>query len=111
MHRTTLSLIRNFTCPSFLVAMAFILKAIVVNMADSAHLAGLVTPFSWVPLAVFSIGLLFALHTGYRTWRWSEGLDLACDCGGMLGSVRDGIRGRSDYRKCLGCGRNHSVHG
>jgi len=111
MQRTTLSQIRNFALPAYLVAIAFILKAIAVNMADSGYLAGLYTPISWAALAVFGIGLLFALQAGYQAWRWADGLDLACDCGGMLGSTRDGIRGQSDYRKCLGCGRNHSVHG
>lgn len=73
MQRTTLSQIRNFALPAYLVAIAFILKAIAVNMADSTYLAGFYTPISWAALAVFSIGLLFALQAGYRVWRWSEG--------------------------------------
>lgn len=107
MQRTTLSLIRNFACPACLLVGAVILKVVAVNVATSAYLAGLYAPISWASVGVLGVALLLALLAGYRAWRWSEGQWPTCDCGGMLGRVRDGIRGRSDYRKCMGCGRNH----
>lgn len=110
MHRTTLSLIRNFASPICLFVGALILKTVAVNLADSPYLAGLYTPTSWASLGVFLISLIMAALAGYRAWRWAEGRWSTCDCGGILGRVRDGIRGRSDYRKCFGCGRSHPFH-
>jgi hypothetical protein len=43
-----------------------------------------------------------------RLWRWTRGKGVVCYvCGCLLSRERDG-RYRA-YRKCLGCGKNHSL--
>lgn len=43
-----------------------------------------------------------------RLWRWARGKGAVCYvCGCLLGRERDGRYG--PYRKCLGCGKNHSL--
>jgi hypothetical protein len=47
---------------------------------------------------------LFAIAS-IRLLRWIDGEGLLCECGGLLGRERPGIRGRTDYRRCLACNR------
>lgn len=65
-----------------------------------------------VPFFVGMIGagaslILFAIQ-GFRLWRWRLGKTVDCIvCGCLLGNEREGRWG--PYRKCLGCGKNHSA--
>lgn len=67
-----------------------------------------------IPLLIGLVGaglsfLLFALQ-GVRLWRWRLGKTDDCFvCGCLLGHEREGRWGL--YRKCLGCGKNHSFQG
>ena len=67
---------------------------------------------SGLPFLVWAAGLLLmgavAAVQGYRLWRWMQGRASACFvCTCMLGAEREGRWGI--YRKCLGCGKNHSA--
>lgn len=43
-----------------------------------------------------------------RLWRWTRGKGTVCYvCGCLLGREREGRHG--PYRRCLGCGKNHSL--
>lgn len=54
------------------------------------------------------IGLAMLVYQILRLWRWTRGRGPGCYvCGCLLGRVRDGRYG--PYRKCLGCGKNHSL--
>lgn len=53
--------------------------------------------------AIVTLGLLAI--ASFRLWRWTDGQGRLCDCGGVLGRERPGIRGRTDYRRCLACDR------
>lgn len=109
MQRTTLSAIKAYAMPAFFTLIACIVQSFSLTMAKSVYLAGLHGPLWWVSFGLFGVGMLWFLLASYMMWRWVEGWDAACYCGGMLGFVRDGVGGRSDYRRCLGCGENHPV--
>lgn len=76
-----------------------------------AAIGGSANP-SDVPFFVGMMGtgislILFAIQ-GVRLWRWRLGKTDDCFvCGCLLGHEREGRWG--PYRKCLGCGKNHSV--
>lgn len=54
------------------------------------------------------ISLAMLVYQILRLWRWTRGRGPACYvCGCLLGRVREGWYG--PYRKCLGCGKNHSL--
>jgi hypothetical protein len=61
-------------------------------------------------IAMFGAGVSLAifLYQALRLWRWRQGkgaICYVCEC--LLGRERDGRYG--PYRKCLGCGKNHSL--
>jgi hypothetical protein len=61
-------------------------------------------------VAMFGAGISLALllYQAARLWRWRQGKGTSCYvCGCLLGRERDGRYG--PYRKCLGCGKNHSL--
>lgn len=110
MQRATLSIIKAYAIPAYITLLAFIVKYVSLSMTKSAYLVGFYSPISWASLGIFGVGMLWSLMVSYRVWCWAEGRDVACSCGGMLGFVRDGVRGRSDYRKCMACGSNLAVN-
>lgn len=59
----------------------------------------------WGTLAGAVVTLTLLTVASIRLWRWTDGVGLLCDCGGLLGRERPGIRGRTDYRRCLVCNR------
>src|SRR4249919_329862 len=69
-------------------------------------LAGMSAPLQWVSPSAFLAAVGLSLLATYRLLQWERGNALTCDCGGLLGRERAGIRGRGDYRRCLACGRN-----
>lgn len=55
-----------------------------------------------------AITLVFLAYQMIRLWRWERGKGDGCFvCGCLLGRERLGRWG--PYRKCLGCGKNHSL--
>lgn len=65
-----------------------------------------------LPWMVVSIGvaitLVLLIYQSIRVWRWEHGKGDGCFvCGCLLGRERSGRWG--PYRKCLGCGKNHSL--
>lgn len=61
-------------------------------------------------VAMFGAGACVAilLYQLARLWRWTRGKGVVCYvCGCLLGREREGRYG--PYRKCLGCGKNHSL--
>jgi hypothetical protein len=66
------------------------------------------TMFAWASFGAALASLGAGIFAAYSLWRWQRGLALACHCGGLLGRERPGIRGRTDYRQCLACGKNVS---
>jgi hypothetical protein len=64
-------------------------------------------PFQAVMIgAGMSLGMI--VYQILRFWRWTRGKGPACYvCGCLLGRMREGRYGT--YRKCLGCGKNHSL--
>lgn len=109
MQRSTLSIFKVYAIPAYITLLAFIVKSFSLSIVKSPYLAGWYGPLSWGSLGLLGVGMLWALAASYRVWRWAEGRDPACYCGGILGFVRDSVHGRSGYRKCLGCGKNHPV--
>jgi hypothetical protein len=65
-----------------------------------------------LPWLVVSTGaattLVLLVYQSIRVWRWEHGKGDGCFvCGCLLGRERSGRWG--PYRKCLGCGKNHSL--
>lgn len=54
--------------------------------------------------AVAAIGLFAAATLRLRAWE-ADRMHACRHCSGPLGHVRGGIRGRSDFRRCLQCDR------
>lgn len=79
---------------------------LVLGLRGNPYLSSLFEMARWIPLAGFVATLLFSTWTAYCLWRWGRGDALTCECGGLLGRERPGIRGRGDYRQCLACGGN-----
>lgn len=79
---------------------------VISGWKDNLYLAGMVGVASWVPIVGFAVAVGLGSWTTYRLWRWERGEALVCDCGGLLGRERPGVRDRGDYRRCLACGRN-----
>ena len=68
--------------------------------------------FPDLPFQVATVGagvsLAIFLCQALRLWRWGQGKGASCYvCECLLGRERDGRYG--PYRKCLGCGKNHSL--
>lgn len=109
MNRWTFMVIKAYIPAFFAFSLAFGAKLFANRALESSYLMGFYSPISWASVAIFGIGVMWALYISIQLWRWSEGKGDSCHCGGMLGAVRDGIRGRSDYRKCMACGDNYGV--
>lgn len=53
-------------------------------------------------------GAVISVCQFVRLWCWTRGKGTVCYvCGCLLGREREGRHG--PYRKCLGCGKNHSL--
>ena len=64
-------------------------------------------PFQ-IAMAGAGVSLAPSLYQALRLWRWTRGKGAVCYvCGCLLGREREGRYGA--YRKCLGCGKNHSL--
>lgn len=99
--------------PSLVPLLASLLVATVAKTRSDlpVQLGGTPT-WPWAPGALVAIGVglsaLYYLIQMVRLLRWRQGRAdscYVCDC--LLGRER---RGRSgDYRRCLGCGKHHSI--
>jgi len=89
-----------------------LLALLLVFMAPDQTINPLIRPFAemylWLSLGAMLAALGFGIFSAYSLWRWQRGEALMCNCGGLLGRERPGIRGRTDYRTCLACGRHVS---
>lgn len=109
MKRTTQSVLLRFLAPVMLIFLAITVRILAFKVANSPILASLHSLVTYVALGLFASGVLWMAVELFRVWQWEVGKDSVCPrCGGMLGFVHQGIRGRSDYRKCMGCWGNHS---
>lgn len=68
--------------------------------------------FTDLPIQIVMIGIgacvAILLYQFFGLWRWTRGKGVVCYvCGCLLGREREGRYG--PYRKCLGCGKNHSL--
>lgn len=108
MDRWNLMFIRAYAPSMAFMAAATLLLWLLPKSTDSPFLAIFTDIFRWLPLTTLAIGSISALWATFRLWQWQQGHSLTCGCGGLLGRERAGIRGRTDYRKCLACGQNWS---
>jgi hypothetical protein len=81
----------------------------VLNIPPLSSLAG---RWNDVPLLMFSSGALMTgaafLFQLFRVAQWQRGVSKICFvCACLLGRERQGRWG--SYRKCLGCGKSHSI--
>lgn len=60
--------------------------------------------------AIAAVGLIGAATLRLRAWE-ADRMRACQYCSGPLGHVREGIKGRSDYRRCLQCDRCTSEPG
>ncbi len=61
-------------------------------------------------LFLIVISLAWSLVSSISLWKWYQGsssIDYCHNCGGMT-NYRQGIRGRSNYHKCMACGANRA---
>lgn len=98
--------------PSALPLLASLLIALVAQTLSRLPLAlGGAPARPDLPGDIVAVGAgLSALYygiQGVRLWRWRQGRADSCYvCTCLLGRERQGRWG--DYRRCLGCGKNHS---
>lgn len=81
-------------------------------LLDLPRLLGGQLVFPDLPFDMFMVGagagVIISTYQILRLWRWTRGKGAVCYvCGCLLGRERDGSYG--PYRKCLGCGKNHSL--
>jgi hypothetical protein len=88
--------------------LALVLMLMTPDQPNNPLVAPFAQIFQWASLAAMLAALGLGAIAAYSLWRWERGEALICDCGGLLGRERDGVRGRTDYRKCLACGKNVS---
>lgn len=108
MDRWNLMFIRAYAPSIAFSAAAMFLLWLLPGKTDNPFLAVFADIFRWLPLLAMGISVVLAIWTTVRLWQWQQGNAISCECGGLLGRERPGIRGRTDYRKCLACGRNSS---
>jgi hypothetical protein len=98
--------IKAFVPTALLLVATVTVTWLVSGLRDNPNFSSLFELARWIPFSGFAATLLLGAFTSYRLWRWGQGYALTCECGGLLGRERLGIRGRGDYRHCLACGRN-----
>jgi hypothetical protein len=95
--------------PAFIaVAMAYAVSGVV----DLLMVATVAPTWSVAPLLIVCAGVLLSVLLlsiqMFRLWRWQHGAGETCFvCSCLLGHERAGRWG--PYRKCQGCGKNHST--
>ena len=62
-----------------------------------------------IGLFLMAVGGVWVLFSSFSLWKWYQGSSVDCchNCGGMT-SYHQGIRGRSNYYKCMACGTNRA---
>ncbi|WP_411833019.1 hypothetical protein [Pseudoxanthomonas mexicana] len=68
-----------------------------IGSVPAARLASLVF------LLAVMVALYLALRASWRLWRWAQGREQRCECGGPLSRPRTDRQGRT-WRRCMGCG-------
>jgi len=60
-------------------------------------------------IALLIIGAMWFLWSSINLWKWYQGYsnEFCHNCGGMT-TYHQGIRGRSNYYKCMACGVNRA---
>lgn len=104
MNRELTMCLWMFYRPAMLGVMAVVFSGTFRRLEDSGVLSSL------GQIGTMGAGLLFAwaaiwiVYGMFRLWRWEQGNEPTCDCGGLLSGV---IAGRwGPYRKCFACRRN-----
>jgi hypothetical protein len=103
----------RMSLPALAICLASIVLATAAGLFGGA-LSALGGPPEWAGLgnAIALGGLVLSLlvygFQTFRYWRWTLGEGECCYvCGCLLGREREGRFG--PYRRCLGCGKNHSL--
>ena len=105
MDRWTWMTLRLYT-PAAAVAVVTMLASVPLSRLAEGPLGLAFQPLlRWGTIAGAVATLSLLAVASIRMWRWTNGEGLLCDCGGLLGRERPGIRGRTDYRRCLACDR------
>lgn len=85
---------------------AFASMYVLAGWREIPHFVGFVALGRFVPMLALAGAMALFGTTTWRLLRWERGLGPMCHlCGGPLGRVRDGVRDRGDYRRCLACGK------
>ena len=105
MDRWTLMIVRAYLPATFALAVSFALLFAATRFRDMEVLAGLAESLGLAFAVALGFASLHALWMAGRLWRAERGRGLLCDCGGLLGRERPGVRGQTNYRRCLACGR------
>jgi len=85
-----------------MLAEAFARSHRLIGSVPAARLASL----SFLLAAM--VALYFAARASWRLWRWAQGREQRCECGGPLSRPRTDRRGNT-YRKCMACGARQAV--
>lgn len=99
--------------PSAAPLLASLLLAVIAQAVSNESIASGAAP-AWPSLPDHLVALGAGSSTVYyliqlvRLWRWRKGFADSCYvCTCLLGRERQGRWGQ--YRRCLGCGKNHSL--
>lgn len=104
MDRWTLMVMRAYLPAAYGFAICFGLLFLAFHFRD-AGLGELAAPAAQLSAFALACAGALALWATGRLWRAHYGKGRLCDCGGLLGRERPGVRGQTDYRRCLACGR------
>lgn len=96
--------VKAYAPTALALVVGFALTWLMSGWQNNPYLAGLLSFARWAPLFALAFALLHGSWVTLRLWRARQGEGLLCECGGLLGSERDGRYG--PYRRCLGCSRN-----
>lgn len=105
MDRWTWMMARMYAPALGALVLGLLLMVPLGMIRESQLLAGMYAAVRWAPVLAIGLSVILGLIATVRLWRWDHGRSaLVCDCGGLLGSERNGRYGA--YRKCLACNRD-----
>ena len=103
MDRFTAMIAKMLAPPVAIIVCTLTAMWVLSRGVDNPFLVGLLRAAYWLPALPLAIALAWIAWASYRLWKWARGEANTCECGGLLGSDRDGRYG--PYRRCLACNR------